>query len=60
MTREEMVDYLCQSDYNYILETEGGLELLGSYLEFGFKGYANFTDEELRVEVLQRQEMEAA
>lgn len=57
MTREEQIEFLMQSDFDYIQGEIGGLELLWSYLQFGFKGYENFTDAELTVEVAQRQEM---
>lgn len=58
MTRDEMIEYLSDSDYDYIMQTDGGIELLRSYIEDGFKGYSNFTDEELKLEVDQRKEME--
>jgi hypothetical protein len=60
MTRDEMVEYLSNSDYDYIMQTDGGVELLRSYIEDGFKGYSNYTDEELKLEVEQRKEMENA
>jgi hypothetical protein len=60
MTRDEMVEYLSNSDYDYIMQTDGGVELLRSYIEDGFKGYSNYTDEELKLEVAQRKEMENA
>jgi hypothetical protein len=60
MTREEMVEYLSNSDFDYIMQTDGGVELLRSYIEDGFKGYSNYTDEELKLEVEQRKEMENA
>ena len=56
--RDEAISYLTDSDYKYIMETEGGLELLNSYLQFGFKGYENFTDEELKAEIKERNWME--
>lgn len=59
MNREEQIDYLSDSDFAYIMSQDGGLELLRSYLEDGFKGYSNFTDAELAAEVEQRQWMEA-
>ena len=58
--REAAIDYLTQSDFDYIMNTEGGLELLWTYLEDGFTGYGNFSDEELVAEVEQRKEMENA
>jgi hypothetical protein len=60
MDREEMIDYLIDSDFRYIMECANGPELLDSYLGFGFKGYQNFTDDELRYEVAQRKEIENA
>jgi hypothetical protein len=33
---------------------------LDSYIQFGFKGYENYTDEELSVEYAQRKEIENA
>jgi hypothetical protein len=55
--REELVSYLADSDYDYIMNEDGGLELLDSYLRQGFKGYDNFTDIELITEYKQREEM---
>lgn len=60
MDREEMIAYLVESDYRYIMECANGPELLDSYLDFGFKGYRNFTDDELRYEVAERKEIENA
>jgi len=61
ITRDEMVEFLIDSDYAYIMDNDsGGLELLDSYLRNGFKGYAAYTEEELIAEVAQRKEMEAA
>jgi len=57
--REEAIDYLSESDFQYIINGDGmGLELLRTYLEDGFKGYGNFTDEELVAEVKERNWME--
>jgi hypothetical protein len=59
--REEAIDYLSESDFQYIMSGDGcGLELLRTYLEDGFKGYGNFTDEELIAEVAQHKEMNNA
>lgn len=52
--REKLIEWLCDSDKNHILENDAGLELLYSYLEFGFKGYREFTDRELRTEYRER------
>jgi hypothetical protein len=57
--REEAIDYLTESDFQYIMEGDDcGLELLRAYIEDGFKGYANFEDEELMAEVKEREWME--
>ena len=57
--REEAIDYLVENDFQYIMDGDGcGLELLRTYLEDGFKGYGNFTDEELVAEVKERKWME--
>lgn len=48
--REGMIDWLCNNDEEYIMLNENGPELLQSYLRVGFKGYMEFTDEELRNE----------
>lgn len=58
LDREEMVAYLCESDFQYIMHEDGGLELLDSYLRDGFKGYDAYTQTELEVEYAQRKEME--
>jgi hypothetical protein len=60
MDRDEMVDFLIDSDFHYIMECGNGPELLDSYLGFGFKGYHNFTLDELRYEVAQREVMNNA
>lgn len=57
-TREEMIDYLCDNDFDYIMDGDGlGAELLDSYIRNGFKGYEAYSDKELEVEYLQRKEM---
>ena len=59
MDREEAIQYLCQKDFEYINSSDGaGLELLDSILADGFKGYGNYTDEELNSAVMERKEME--
>jgi hypothetical protein len=57
MTREEMIDFLVDSDYNYIMQEDGGVELLRDMLDMGHKGYRHMLDSELEVEVLQRKLM---
>ena len=58
MDREEMIDYLIDSDFKYIMECANGPELLDSYLAFGFKGYHSFTDDELWYEINERKSIE--
>ena len=60
MDRDEMIDFLVDSDYRYIMECANGPELLDSYLKFGFKGYFNYTDAELIAEYNERKEIENA
>ena len=60
MTRDKMIEMLVDSDFDYIQSGEpGGLELLRSYLEFGFKGYIEYTDAELEAEYNNRIEIES-
>jgi hypothetical protein len=58
MNRDEMIDYLADSDFDFIMGGSGA-ELLDSYLRNGFKGYEAYTDAELQVEVEQRKAMTA-
>ena len=60
MTRDEKEEFLVDDDFAYIMQTDNGLELLRDYLALGFKGYMNFTDEELDLEIAQRKEMQNA
>jgi hypothetical protein len=61
MTRDEMIDYLADSDFDYIMNGDGlGAELLDSYLRSGFVGYEAYTDRELIAEMAQRKEMKNA
>jgi hypothetical protein len=60
MTREEMIEFLVDSDFDHIMNDDGGLELLRDYLDTGHKGYRHLLDAELRVEVEQRKLMRNA
>ena len=51
--REKAIQELVNSDFEYIMSGDGA-EILDSYLTFGFKGYYEFTDEELISELEQR------
>ena len=55
--REEAEQFLVDDDFEYIMQTDNGLELLRDYLALGFKGYMNFTDEELVAEINERKQM---
>lgn len=57
MTRDEKIEFLTDDDFDYIMQTDNGLELLRDYLALGFKGYMNFTDEELDAEIRERKQM---
>ena len=52
MTREELINELVLEAVRYIRESalDGDTGLLGDYLEFGFVGFNNMSDEDLRVE----------
>jgi hypothetical protein len=55
--RDEAEQFLVDDDFDYIMQTDNGLELLRDYLLIGFKGYANFTDSELVAEIKERKQM---
>ena len=55
--RDEAEQFLVDDDFDYIMQTDNGLELLRDYLLLGFKGYANFTDAELVAEIKERKAM---
>jgi len=59
MDREEMVQLLVDYDIDYIMgdAAQDDYSMLAAYLVKGFKGYANFTDEELVAEVSERMYM---
>lgn len=55
--RDAAEQTLVDSDFEYIMQTDNGLELLRDYLLVGFKGYMNFTDAELAAEIKERKQM---
>ena len=57
MTRDEKEQFLVDDDFDYIMQTDNGLELLRDYLLIGFKGYANFTEAELDAEINDRNQI---
>ena len=58
MTKQDYIDALVNSDFHYIMSGDG-VELLDSYLEFGFSGYSNMTLAELVAEYNERKEINA-
>ena len=58
MTREEMQEELEEQDFQYIMHTEGGLEMLRTILFYGFHGYGNYTDDELKAELAERKALQ--
>ena len=51
--RAKAINDLIKSDFDYIMSGDG-VELLDSYLQYGFIGYDAFTDEQIIVELEQR------
>ena len=51
--REQMIELLVNNDFDSIMSGDA-TELLNSYLEFGHKGYRDYTDLQLVVECEQR------
>ena len=57
--RKAAIEWLVDKDFDYINSSDGGgLELLRSILDSGFKGYGNYTDKELTDAIVERKEME--
>ena len=57
--REAAIEWLVDKDFDYITYSDGGgLELLRSILDSGFKGYGNYTDRELTDAIVERKQME--
>ena len=57
--REVAIEWLVDKDFDYMTYSDGGgLELLRSILDSGFKGYGNYTDRELNEAIAERKEME--
>lgn len=52
--RYEAAEQLEEDDFQYIMARDGGVEMLRSILAYGFKGYTNYTDEELKAELTER------
>ena len=56
MNVDKMIDALVQDDFDSIMsgESSDAIELLYSYLEFGHRGYRDYSEIELEVECSQR------
>ena len=55
--RQELEGFLVEQDFQYIMQTDSGLELLRDILMMGHTGYIDYTDVELIAEVKERQAM---
>jgi len=53
--RFAVAEELEEQDFQYIMTQDGGVEMLRSILAYGFKGYTNYTDEELKLELNERE-----
>ncbi len=57
--RKVAIKWLVDRDFDYITYSDGGgLELLRSILDSGFRGYGNYTDRQLNDAIAERKEME--
>jgi hypothetical protein len=56
ITKKQMIDDLVEDDIQSITlySEQGEIEYLANILEFGFKGYSNYTLEELQAEHKER------
>ena len=55
--RDGAEQFLVEDDYQYIMQTDSGLEFLRDILLIGCKGYCDYTDAELIAELKQRKQM---
>jgi hypothetical protein len=57
--REAAIQWLVDRDFDYITYSDGGgLELLRSMLDGGFRGYGNYTDRQLTEAIAERKQEE--
>lgn len=54
LSKEEMQEMLEDQDFEYIMNKDGGVEMLRSILQYGFLGYSNYTMAELEAELKER------
>ena len=52
--RERAIEELVDNDFDTVMNSDYGVELLRSILDSGFKGYRGMTDDELMMELEQR------
>lgn len=57
--RFELQEQLEDQDFEYIMNADGGVEMLRSMLQYGFLGYSNYTLAELRAELAERNALKA-
>jgi hypothetical protein len=55
--RDGAEQFLVEDDFQYVMQSDSGLEYLRDILLIGFKGYCDFTDAELAAEIKQRKQM---
>ena len=53
-SRELAIQELVDNDFDTVMNSDYGVELLRSILDSGFKGYRSMSDEELIMELEQR------
>lgn len=60
MTRDQMIEWLVRDDLDYISDSLGrgstGIDWIKDILIHGFTGYAEQSDDVLRLEILERDE----
>lgn len=54
INREKAIQELVDNDFDTVMNSDYGVELLRSILDSGFKGYRAMSDEELIMELEQR------
>lgn len=52
-------EQLEDQDFEYIMNADGGVEMLRSILQYGFLGYSNYTLAELKAELAERNALKA-
>jgi hypothetical protein len=58
MEKFSMQEELEEQDFQYIMNADGGVEMLRSILQYGFIGYSNYTEAELKAELAERRALQ--